>query len=328
MNRRRLRLGLVAIALIAGAVGVALIVGPAKDGGLSGSFSPPVEARERAARYLLQVQNRDGGFGEAPGQPSAQIPSAWVGLGLAAAGRNLTSVSRGGHSLMKYIGENTPSPTDAGAFERSMLVARAAGLSAPELRQRNSYRNLLRQRTHNGSFKNLVNLTAFGVLAMSGADEQHNSDRVRRSVTWLSRQQNSDGGFGFSARPAASDVDDTAAALQALAAGGQHREATVDRGIDYLLRVQRSDGGFGQTPGQTANAQSTAWAVQGLVAVGGDRTASAIRRALTFLRSLQSSDGSIRYSQRSAQTPVWVTGQALLALARQPLPVEAPSQRR
>jgi len=32
-------------------------------------------------------------------------------------------------------------------------------------------------------------------------------------------------------------------------------------------------------------------------------------------------DGSVRYSPTSAQTPVWVTAQALTALAGQPFPV-------
>jgi hypothetical protein len=95
-----------------------------------------------------------------------------------------------------------------------------------------------------------------------------------------------------------------------------------DTSVDYLLRAQRGDGGFGQRSDQTSNAQSTSWAVQGLVAVGGERRATAVRDALSFLRSLQASDGSIHYSQQSNQTPVWVTGQALLALARQPLPVQ------
>jgi len=32
-------------------------------------------------------------------------------------------------------------------------------------------------------------------------------------------------------------------------------------------------------------------------------------------------DGSVRYSRTGAQTPVWVTAQALTGLARRPLPV-------
>ncbi len=35
----------------------------------------------------------------------------------------------------------------------------------------------------------------------------------------------------------------------------------------------------------------------------------------------------MRYSRTSAQTPVWVTGQALTALARKPFPIKAPKRK-
>jgi len=54
----------------------------------------------------------------------------------------------------------------------------------------------------------------------------------------------------------------------------------------------------------------------------------ASRSPLAYLRTLQAADGSIRYSRTSRQTPVWVTGQALAALARRPLPVRAPARAR
>ena len=82
------------------------------------------------------------------------------------------------------------------------------------------------------------------------------------------KQQNRDGGYGFSPR-AASDADDTGAVLQALAAGGRQAEvAAARRAVAYLSAAQHSDGGCGQMTSQPSNAQSTSWAVQGLVAAG------------------------------------------------------------
>jgi hypothetical protein len=40
-----------------------------------------------------------------------------------------------------------------------------------------------------------------------------------------------------------------------------------------------------------------------------------------FIRSVVGPSGAVRYSRTSTQTPVWVTAQALSALARRPLPV-------
>ena len=92
----------------------------------------------------------------------------------------------------------------------------------------------------------------------------------------------------------------------------------------YLLRAQNPDGGYPQRPGGQSNAQSTAWAAQGLLASG--RDPALVRRhgsrsPIGYLESLVGSDGSVRYSRTSAQTPVWVTGQALVALARRIFPV-------
>ncbi len=45
------------------------------------------------------------------------------------------------------------------------------------------------------------------------------------------------------------------------------------------------------------------------------------RSPLGYLESLLAPDGSVRYSRTGTQTPVWVTAQALTALARAPFPV-------
>jgi energy-coupling factor transport system substrate-specific component len=86
--------------------------------------------------------------------------------------------------------------------------------------------------------------------------------------------------------------------------------------VRFLRAARRADGGFGATARLSSNAQSTAWAVQAFVAAGVDA-----RRPLAYLRSLADTDGSVRYNRTSRQSPVWVTAQALAALARKRLPV-------
>jgi hypothetical protein len=83
-------------------------------------------------------------------------------------------------------------------------------------------------------------------------------------------------------------------------------------------------------PSQPSNSQSTAWAVQGLVAAGRNpaRFKRGGRSPLQFIASLQQGNGSFRYSKRSAQTPVWVTAQALTALQRKAFPLKAAALRR
>jgi hypothetical protein len=149
---------------------------------------------------------------------------------------------------------------------------------------------------------------------------------VRRAAAWIARRQNRDGGWNFAGR-GPSGIDDTAAAVQALRAAGRSRGRALARAAAFIARRQNRDGGFPLQAGDPSNAQSTAWAVQALVAAG--RDPGRVRRAgsrspLAYLRTLLNPDGSVRYSRTSRQTPVWVTAQALIALARRPFPVRAP----
>jgi energy-coupling factor transport system substrate-specific component len=154
---------------------------------------------------------------------------------------------------------------------------------------------------------------------------------VRRAASWIARAQNRDGGWNFGGRGGQSGVDDTAAALQALVAAGRSRRAgPVARGARFIAGRQNRDGGFPLVPGGPSNALSTSWAAQGLQAAG--RDPSRVRRRgsrtpLAYLRTLIAADGSVRYSRTSTQTPVWVTAQALTALARRPFPIRAARRR-
>jgi energy-coupling factor transport system substrate-specific component len=275
------------------------------------ALAPP-SARGAAtpAGYLLANQNRDGGFGPAPGAASSDLYSGWVALGLAAAGREPQSVSRGGASLLAYV--RGSATADLGAVERSILVLRAAGLSAGGLVAR-----LDAAVRRDGSVEALVDHTSFAILALRAAGVAPSG----RTIDWLVRQQNDDGGFGF-ARGAASDVDDSGSALEALA-GTPGAAGVRRRAVAFVRGQQNRDGGFPAHAGGDSNAQSTAWAVQGLVAAGA--SGSAIPRGLAYLRALSAGDGHIRYSRDADQTPVWVTAQALMALARKPLPLLPPA---
>jgi prenyltransferase beta subunit len=278
------------------------------------------------ATYLRSAQNPDGGFGSAPGQSSSSLFSGWAALGLAAAGQNAQDVVRSGHSLIDYIGATAGSASDPGSIERTILVVHAAGLSPTRFAGRNLVRVLQADIRPNGSVSGQVNLTAFAVLALRAAGV----GVPPVTLSWLERQQDADGGFSFATRGGSSDVDDTGSALEALAGAGASSAARArTRAIHFLRTQQNADGGFPSQPGTDSNAQSTAFAVQGLLAAGVDP--NSLRRRggspLDYLRSLIAADGHVRYARSADQTPVWVTAQALMALAGKPLPL-APAARR
>jgi Squalene-hopene cyclase C-terminal domain/Prenyltransferase and squalene oxidase repeat len=278
----------------------------------------------RELAFLSKAQNPNGGFGAGAGETSSELYSSWVALGLAAAGRDPLSLRKDGHTVLDAIRGEASSLQGAGDLERTILALRACGVSVHSLPGGDPVRRLLRFRSHDGSFSEQANLTSFAVLALRAAGYSFHDSIVRGAAAWLQRQQEPDGGFGFGERGGGGDVDDTAAVVQALVAAGGQGGALLGHAVSFILDTQNLDGGFPEESGGESNSQSTAWAIQALSAVG--RNLEGVRRKgsrtpLEYIESLVAPDGSVRYSRTGSQTPVWVTAQALTALAGKPFPI-------
>jgi hypothetical protein len=306
-------------ALIAGLLVPALAATPQAQGAAT--------AKSKALGYVVRAQNTDGGFGGAPRQSSSPLYTGWVTLGIAAAGENPRDVRKGKATPVSYARGHLPKANDVGELERTILMLRAAGVSARDFGHRDLLAELKGLRRPDGSWERLVDHTAFGILALRAAGDSPAA--LRRSALWVERQQNPDGGFGFGQKGGSSDADDTGSSIQALVAVGRGRKSAVRKAVAYLRHAQNPDGGFGQMKADDSNAQSTSWAIQGLVAAR--VSPGSLRRnghtPVSYITSLQQANGAIRYSRTSAQTPVWVTGQALTALARKPFPVSPPKRK-
>jgi energy-coupling factor transport system substrate-specific component len=283
---------------------------------------PSHSGRVRTARaahsplaYLLSAQNDNGGFGASRGQPSSALYSGWVALALVADKRNPADVARSGHSLLAYIRATVAH--DPGSLERTILVAGAAGVSATSFGGHNLVAALERDIRPNGSVSGQVNLTTFAVLALRAVGVTPPA----RMLRWLVRQQDHNGGFSYATAGDLADVDDTGAALEALA----HTAPTPRRrAVAYIRAAQNGDGGFPVEPGGSSNAQSTSWAVQGLIAAGVNPAhvrAHGSRSPLDYLRSLITRSGAIDYARGVSLTPVWVTAEAVVALDRKAFPL-------
>jgi hypothetical protein len=253
-----------------------------------------------AARYVESRQTENGGFAEPGGQPTVGL-TAWAVIGLRAAGTPAPELE----DARAYLARSAAS-TSATDLELILLARAALGERPRELIA--SLRSLVRA---SGAIGPSVNSTIWGVLALRAAGEAV----PPASIRFLLRQQRRSGGWSWSAR-AAPDSNDTAAAIQALRAVGV-RGSPIRRALAYLRRLQNADGGFELSPGRGSDVQSTAWAIQAFIAAG-DRPGIAAYR---YLERMRRPDGSLRYSDRYAVTPVWVTAQALPALAGKPLPL-------
>jgi energy-coupling factor transport system substrate-specific component len=268
-----------------------------------------------AAGWLEKQQNDDGGFGASPGDPSSAAITGWAMLGLEAAGRNPYDVALGGSTPLDFLRGHLDEVGTPGDLARTIVALQGAGADPRSFAGQDLVAKLIARRAVNGSFAGWPGTTAFSVIALRTAGAG-----VAGTLSWLAGVQNDDGGWGdVPGQP--SNVDVTGAAMQAMPDA-----AAAEAGLSYLRQHQHSNGGFALGNTGDVNSQSTAWAAQGMIAVGADpaRIASHGHTALDYLAARQAADGHYRYSASSDQTPVWVTGEVLVAAAGNALPIPPP----
>jgi energy-coupling factor transport system substrate-specific component len=273
---------------------------------------------DEAANWLEAAQNTDGGFGSSSSSESSAALTSWTMLGLEAAGRNPFDVTGAGDkSPIDFLRGHLDEVSSPGDLARTIVALEGAGADPRSFGGKDLVSALLKRRAENGSYAGWPGTTSFAVIALraAGADEGLDS-----TVSWLTKVQNDDGGWGdVPGQPSNADV--TASVMQALP-----QTKAAQAGLSYLRKHQRSDGGFALGAGGGVNSQSTAWAAQGMIAVGADpaKVSDGGSSALDYLAARQASDGHYSYSESSGQTPVWVTGQVLVAVAGDSLPIEPP----
>lgn len=280
----------------------------------------------RAADWLESVQNRDGGFGPSASDESGTATTCWVMLGLEAAGRNpLDVVSPKGRTPVDFLRREIDTVSSPGDIARTILALEGAGADPRNFGGRNLVSDLLAARRDNGSYHGWPNSTAFAVIALRAAGVTG----VQNSLDWLRKVQNEDGGWGDTPG-SPSTTDGTGAVMQALSPDSK----AAGQGLFYLRHHgQQKGGGFPIGGNGAVNTMSTAWAIQGILAVGG--SPDSFRRgsvsAPEYLARNQREDGSYRYanpdqsaSEVANQTPVWVTGEVLVAAAGKHFPIATP----
>ena len=288
------------------------------------AFPAPAEASlpgsaKQARSWLAGQQNADGGFGASAGSQSSVTITARAAIGFAAARRNPLDVRRSGNSPIGYLRSNRSAIRSPNELALGILAIHAAGANPRDFGGRNLVKPLKSAVDRDPSLGGKVNLAAWSALALRSADA---TATARKSVEWLRSVQGPDGGWGVTAS-AAADPDSTGAVLQLLSPG-----ARADRALSYLRTAQKSSGGFGYQA--TVNSQSTGLVLQGLSSLGlrPSFLSKSGKSGLDYLEGRQRRTGAIAYSKTSNQTPVWVTADALVALAGRSLPVSAPPRKK
>ena len=258
---------------------------------------------ERTGGFLERSLDPAGCALEPGGTASANLTS-WAAIGLVAAGR---PADRPAACIAARAGE-LRSATD---IELAILALVAAGRDPRSAGGRDLAAALGRQ-LRGGRIGPTPASNQFGILALR-AMGQPVPAAVRAT---LLRDQNPDGTWPV-APGGDGDSNLTASGISAaIAAGVPARDARIQRAVRSLARFRSASGGYSLTEGARPDAQSTAWVLQGLAAAN-RRDAG----AEAFLRGLVRADGAVLYQRGVRITPVWVTAQASVGLARRSFPL-------
>jgi hypothetical protein len=279
-----------------------------------------------ALNYLRSVQESDGKI-------SDFSTSAWAVMAIAAAGEDPDDWKDdpANPSIVDYLAANAASANKASDYAR-MLLAIAAADQDPTDFGGVDFVALLEAEHVSNQIGNALYLNDdfWGVMGLIAAGQDPaTSTIIQDGVAFILDNQNDiadggDGGWG-SAPEAASDVDDTAAAIMALIAAGESPSLpAIADGLAYIKSTQMEGGGFpffGET-----NSASDSWGIDGIVAAGENPTdedweSEQNKNPVDDLLSLQNPDGSFDLSQTTeANQKLW-TSYAIPALLGVPYPV-------
>jgi squalene-hopene/tetraprenyl-beta-curcumene cyclase len=196
-----------------------------------GPDSPGVrEAAEAGVRWLLDLQNRDGGM--------PTFCRGWGALPFDRSGADLTAHALGAFSAW-YPRFNVPSL-------RKRLLKGIAGMHRhldTEQRAEGAWTPLWFGNQDVAAEENPTYGTSRVLLGLASADRAMSYGLhpiANRGLEWLHRAQNTDGGWG-GAPEVASSIEETALAVQALATLAPDEPEALARGVAWL--IEHTDGG-------------------------------------------------------------------------------------
>jgi squalene cyclase len=326
------------IAVTASFVGAALLAGIVFTA--PASAQSVANATSRALTYFHQNQLATGGFRAANAWQTASM-TPWVVQAIVAAGQSPSTFKKpGGKSPITYLQSvNIDSQATSGAgttsnpadvYAKMIMAYRAANVPSLISRAGSKRINLvsrllLYRNSQSGAFTTArggsgtyaaISTTTWAILGLKAAGLS--TTQIAKSVSWLRGRQAANGGFAF--MPGGSpDTDSTAAAVQALRAGGVSASSTtIKRALVYLRNQQKGNGGFTAGSGSTTNAESTALTIQAIRAAGQNPSASSWKKSgntpISFLLSLQARSGAFYHYGTTLAMPLVTTSQVVVAL--------------
>ncbi|MCI0658611.1 MAG: terpene cyclase/mutase family protein [Acidobacteria bacterium] len=288
---------------------------------------PPDDPRVVAAlEWLRSVQSDNGKIG-------SYIDSAWATVSIHASGQDPHTWRKPSSNLsvVDYLRRSVPQltpnsrPTD---YERNLLAIAHSGENprdfggidfVAKVKEFFDGEQVGRKAQLNDDF--------FAVISLLAAGESPLDPVVQASRIYILQNRNADGGWSFLVS-LESDVDDTAAAVMALAAVGDPADRLVmEEALLFLKARQNPDGAFPffGGGGEESNAASTAWVIDAIVAAGGTPLSTRWQTSLGRdpvggLLGLQMADGAFRCFLPTPRAEALTTSYAIAALLGRPYP--------
>lgn len=288
-----------------------------KNGGASAdSFVTAAAERsiERGLKWLSAGQHDDGGFGSGPLRGNVAV-CALAGMAMMSNG---STPGRGpyGESLNRSIDYLLASAQPSGFITgpdanrgpmyghgfATMFLAECYGMSPrPELREKlsNAVKIIVSSQNKEGGWRYQpvradadVSVTVCEIMALRAARNAGlfvPNETIDRSIDYVKRSQNADGGFMYMIQGGPSAQPRSAAAVAALYSAGVYKGPEITKGLDYLMQFVPS-GGVAKNENYYFYGQY--YAAQALWQAGGKRWARWYPAVRDDLIARQHDDGS------------------------------------
>jgi len=191
-----------------------------------------LEAATLGIRWLLDLQNRDGG-----------IPTFCRGWGALPFDRSSPDLTA--HALVAWAAWRSRLPQPLESRVRVSTLRALRYLGASQTRD-GSWLPLWFGNEHAPEEVNATYGTAKVVIALAALDLPHTREMTDRGVHWICDAQNGDGGWG-GARGVESSIEETSFAVDALAAvasrtrvgdgAAERAERAMERGVEWLIEA-------------------------------------------------------------------------------------------
>ncbi len=204
------------------------------------AMRPLLNSISRGARWIMAMQNRDGGWGAFDNNNDREL---------------FTRVPFADHNAMI-------DPSTADLTARNLEMFAGLGMPADHPIALRAFDFLWREQEPDGCWfgrwgVNYIYGTWQALVGLTAIGTPQSSLRIRRAVKWLKAAQHESGGWGESPRsydepalrgqgePTASQ---TAWAIMGLLAAGEVHSVAVEAGVQFLLDTQREDGTWDERP--------------------------------------------------------------------------------